>query len=281
MPLRLPRAWERARSTHIVQHELRRIIEGTLMKCEGLESRVVDALRRRWELVLSATEEESRVCERAARLGLDAHDEGEVNDMLAALLARHDVAAIDPVFDDLLDAADAPDAAKLEEQVETLGELLVEAENRHKPVERFAKARARLAGVQGRPYEGVTSARASCAKTCSVCPTSRCAGARSSDRGDPFATPRTSGSPRRRSSSAAFRHSPPLRRGRPSWLPARSIPSGGRFVRARAIGALVASETPRLVTASFDPDQQASRAFAAELLAPASLLASRLVAHRR
>lgn len=39
---------------------------------------------------------------------------------------------------------------------------------------------------------------------------------------------------------------------------------------------LVSSETPHLVTASSDPDQQESRTFAAELLAPADFLRRRL-----
>lgn len=49
-----------------------------------------------------------------------------------------------------------------------------------------------------------------------------------------------------------------------------------RFDQARALYALLSMDGPRLVTAGFDPDQQASRAFAAELLAPAEYLRSRV-----
>ncbi len=49
-----------------------------------------------------------------------------------------------------------------------------------------------------------------------------------------------------------------------------------RFERARALHMLLVQARPALVTAGFAAVQQASRAFAAELLAPAAWLASRV-----
>jgi len=48
----------------------------------------------------------------------------------------------------------------------------------------------------------------------------------------------------------------------------RYFPSDERFDQARALYSLISSDEPRLVTTSGDGEQQASRAFAAELLAP-------------
>ena len=87
----------------VVQAELARLIDGVLARCEGIGSPVVEALRERWAMIGSAAETERRVCERSARMGLDAYDDREVEDALAALLGRSDIAVGDPLVDDLLD----------------------------------------------------------------------------------------------------------------------------------------------------------------------------------
>ena len=278
MPLRFLESGSALVPRDIVQHELGRIVEGTIERCEGLYSPVVDALRRRWELVRSATAGERRVCERAARLGLDAYDSDEVDNALAELLARPDVVLAEPILDDLLDVVDDHSVTKLEKQIGSLGALLQEAKIDRASAAELTSARMRMAGVQGRPYErGYERARLV---------RQTILGLTDDEVGDALdhaieAALLPSANVRETLAPFPFRGVHALVAGKQAMpfvvtRPGRSS-EGQRFDRARALDVLVSSETPRLITSSFDPDQQASRAFAAELLAPASYLRAHLV----
>lgn len=277
MPLQFLSSGSALVAPDIVERELGRIVEGSLTRCEGLASSLVEALRERWGLILSGTADERRTCKRAARLGLDAYDADDVDDRLAALLARTDLAVGEPVLDDLLDVVDEASVANLEAQLGQLGALLDEPNAALTPAPRLAEARARTAAVRGRPYErgyerarilrrdvlgladDVVGGALDIAIEASLLPPADVREAPS-----PF----------------TFRDVHALAAGAPDTPFVVTRPErqreGQRFDRARALDALVSSETPRLVTASFDPDQQESRAFAAELLAPAALLRRQL-----
>lgn len=262
----------------IVMAELLRLVEATVARCDGITTGPVTALRARCELLLSAPPEERLVCERAARMGLDAYDPAEVDEELAELLTG-DVAAFEPMLGDLLDVAESPQVAPLREQLRSLDALVTEArEAAHHgtPAPALAAARGLLRAVEGWPHEqGYARARAL---------RSQVLGLNDAHIADPLdeviherllprVDVRESGEP------FVFRG---IRAFVANWQdvpfvvtrPARA--GEQRFARARALHALIAADTPRLVTAAFDADQQASRAFAAELLAPAEDIRSRL-----
>ena len=257
----------------VVERELGHIVEGSLTRCEGLASPVVDALRGRWGLILSATADEQRACERAARLGLDAYDVDDVDDALAALLARTDIAVGERVLDDLLDVADDASVPKLEAQLGDIGALLEEAAAGRAPAPGLARARDRTAAVRGRPYErGYERARVLRRDVLGLADDVAAGALDAAIEASllPSVDVEESSSP------FVFRGVHALATGALNAPFVVTRPQGRRegrrFDRARALDVLVSSETPRLVTASFDPDQQESRAFAAELLAPADLL---------
>ena len=79
-------------------------VEAVLDRLEGFEQPEVEAFREDWAAITEATEQERTLCEWSARLGIDPFDPEELTDELAETLPEL-VSDLDaPLRDDLLDA---------------------------------------------------------------------------------------------------------------------------------------------------------------------------------
>ena len=80
-------------------------VQAVLDRLDGVEAPEVEDFRKDWAAVVGATEQERRLCESAARLGIDPFDETEFTEDLEAFLSGL-VSDLDgPIRDDFLDAA--------------------------------------------------------------------------------------------------------------------------------------------------------------------------------
>lgn len=261
-----------------VETELCKLVEAVLARCEPLDEPGLVALRARWDVIRSASRDEATAFRRAARLGLDGLDAEQVDDALSEFLAATPAVAM-PVFDDLLDAVDAPTATRLADQSARLAAVLGRANGMaRRAVAEDARERLREVAATvssaGRPYErGYDRARALRKAILGADESlvgealdhalarSAIAWAEVEESEEAFVYPgvkavvaQTDGGP---------------------YLATRPGPAR-RFERARSLHMLLTASPARLVTTSYSPEQQASRAFAAELLAPAAWLADRI-----
>ena len=79
-------------------------VEAVLDRLEGFEEPEVSAFRKDWAAITGATEHERRLCEWSARLGIDPFDPDELSDELAEALPELVAGLEAPLRDDLLDA---------------------------------------------------------------------------------------------------------------------------------------------------------------------------------
>ena len=87
------------------EHGVAEAVRTVMDRLDGIDVPEVLALREDWMAIESATEQERRLCEWAARLGLDPYDREELTDDMEHTL-RESVAALDaPLRHDFLDAA--------------------------------------------------------------------------------------------------------------------------------------------------------------------------------
>ena len=88
------------------EHGVAEAIRAVMERLDGIDAPEVAALREDWAAVEGATEQERQLCEWSARLGIDPYDREELTDNLEKTL-RESVAALDaPLRGDLLDAAE-------------------------------------------------------------------------------------------------------------------------------------------------------------------------------
>ena len=80
-------------------------VQAVMDRLEGFEEPEVRAFRRDWAAITGATEQERRLCEWSARLGIDPFDPEELTDELAEALLELMSDLDTPLRDDLLDAA--------------------------------------------------------------------------------------------------------------------------------------------------------------------------------
>ena len=80
-------------------------VQAVLDRLDGMNAPAVEDFRENWAAVAGATGQERRLCEFAARLGVDPYDEAELDDGLEAVLAGLVENLDAPTRDDLLDAA--------------------------------------------------------------------------------------------------------------------------------------------------------------------------------
>lgn len=278
MPLMFLKSGRAVVARDAVMGELLRLLEATVAQCEGITTAPVAALRSRWELLSSACAQERLVCERAARIGLDAYDPEEVDDELAELLGGQ-VSVGEATLGDLLDVVEEPRIDRLSEQLAKLDDLVAEARDstgRGAPPPALSTARRMSRVTTGLPHErGYARARALRSGLLDL------QGAVVGEGLDEMIQESLLPREAVRESNEPF-----LFHGIQAFAAAaQEVPlvvirqrsrAPQRFERARALHALITSDAPRLVTAAFDADQQASRAFAAELLVPAEHLRSRL-----
>ena len=79
-------------------------VEAVLDRLEGFEEPEVSAFRKDWAAITGATEQERNLCEWSARLGIDPFDPEELTDELAETLPELLAGLEAPLRDDLLDA---------------------------------------------------------------------------------------------------------------------------------------------------------------------------------
>jgi len=96
-----------------VQNQLTGIVDDVLEQVRGVDHPDVHAIQSDWEAIVTASHNDKRLCERAARLGLDAFDEFEVDDAVAKLLLESADRLPEPTRDDLFDAGVARSALAL------------------------------------------------------------------------------------------------------------------------------------------------------------------------
>ena len=79
-------------------------VEAVLDRLEGFEEPEVSAFRKDWAAITGATEQERNLCEWSARLGIDPFDPEDLTDELAETLPELVAGLEAPLRDDLLDA---------------------------------------------------------------------------------------------------------------------------------------------------------------------------------
>lgn len=246
-------------------------ISNVLESVAGVDDFRVDELSDLWRAIQAADQEERRFCTLAGRMGLDPYNPDEVPDGLARFLECAFADREEPASRDLTEVA-RPDS--IEQQWSWVGKAsrdlklgpnAVELPFALPPVHssppyfgyQLAREVRATAGVEDEPLGSVEDA------------------ARSLFHHVRFRVEERNHIPGQgilaivgRSSSGDV----------VAAGPTNQDPHGRRFLAARGLyHALVASEAgPRLVTRAYSWDQKASRAFAAELLAPQRSLVNRL-----
>lgn len=288
-------------SPNVVGESVAGLVESVLQRVAGLPHADVSRLRDDWRDLCSLTPEEARLCGWAARLGIDAHYEDELSDgaverLTAALEGLEttladdllDVASLDTISNDLewidkachraravrLDTSERSALARPEDRVEGLaGAILARrgplGAHPHEPLKEGGTAYA--VG-----YERARSVRAGAGIGTNSLPDMveflRCLGWADA----PLVTTDTKPSTGLLAVLDQGREDVPVLAAHP---PADEV--SGRFLLARSVflQAATASAERRLVTSAHTWDQRASRAFAAELLAPAEALRERIRRH--
>ncbi len=260
-----------------VQAKLVDFVDLVLERVRGLDHPDVVGLREDWKAITSTTGDELLLCKRAARMGLDAYEPAEVSDELASLLTEAVGRLPAATGDDLLDAAIAPE--KLGSSIATVaGAVRADAE----PAPKVTKGVPKHDLGQRRngllPYEQGYALADALRRQLNQSPDG------------PFDMPRALASlhwsdvhqPQEAwaqldpNVKAAVGMSP---RGAPCLLSRPGRVTVDRFLVARGLYALLSGATaaaPRLLTNAGTRLQSASRAFAAELLAPAVALRARV-----
>jgi hypothetical protein len=254
------------------------VVDAVLERVRGSQHPDVVALRSDWEAVVSASGVDATVCRRAAQLGLDAFEPDEVDESLAEVLSTGVDQLPAPIGGDVLDASVAP-----ERLAPTLGAVahLVAAQGGGTPRLRGGLLQTSLVppSAGGRPYEvGYALARSL-----------RAQGDQQGGRLDLERLVESlgwRGLHQRAPSWSGFDHhvkaivGVSCSTGRPELLsPPKKTPERERFLLARGLFALLSGATadaPRALTGAGTKLQATSRAFAAELLAPANELRTRL-----
>ncbi len=267
---RRPVSFVSSGSMRVPRFELREsiasFVEATLKRLAEVAHDDVTALRDDWQAIIQSPQEEQALCEWAARLGLDPYDPDELSDELADFLERKVAPLAPPIRTDILNAVRRP---KLEDAVRWLharlplergltGALAPQPEVRYQPAHQLGYARARtlrcdLALEQGNvPFE-----------------VEKRLGFGIGDEHLVDDAPPTI--------DAALIS----KDGRPVLLGAECDHDRRVFRWARGLYMWhfgYAAKSPRLITRAHGRVQRESRAFAAEFLAPHSLLSKRISA---
>jgi hypothetical protein len=255
-----------------VRASLTNFVDLVIERLRGVEHPEVAALRADWEAVTSVTGSDAKLCARAASIGVDAFDAEEMTEQLAKALLETAERLEKPTRADLLDAGVSPNrfAAAVAAVVEAVG-----------GPERVAAGvpRSELPDVQsaGRPYEwGYALARAVRHRV----------GQQPSDSFDletgMKALAWADVVEHRDFEGALDKHVKGIvgvsAQAQPKIVAPPRPTVQERFLVARGMYLLLSRSTqaaPRLITDAGSRTQAASRAFAAELLAPIAAIRAR------
>lgn len=246
-------------------------INDTLARLDGLDDSRVDQLARRWRAIQAADAEETAFCRIAGRMGIDPYDPQEMTSDLAAFIEQEDFNPDDPLVVDVTEVADAASIAQQWTWVVTAREELRLGPGgcQPSPVRLPATAMPHQFGYQlARQVRPLAQLGASEPLASVPATAERLLHA-------PFRIEDRNHLPGRRIQGLVGRSTSG------GWVAAglrRTRDDNERFRLARCLyHALATSQvSPRLLTSAVSWDQQASRAFAAELLAPQSALAERV-----
>lgn len=259
-----------------VEHDLSQFVDAVLEQVRDLEHVDVAALRADWDASASAGGDDAVLCKHAARLGLDAFDEQDVTDSLAHLVVNEVCRLPEATRDDLLDAV------KPSQLATTLAAVSASVS----PLERTAGlvggvAPVALEALPGHPepYEhGYAVARAlrkqfpaNGDEALDIDSALRGMGWHGFHQADDAWEPVA---PEVKAAVGVTPAGVPRVTSKPFLRPANA-----RFLLARSVYFLLANSTssaPRLVTTAGTRLQAASRAFAAEWLAPAMAISRRI-----
>ena len=247
-----------------VQMSLQNVVDTILSRCSGISAPDVDQLRLEWAVLMQATNEERDFCSAAARMGLDAYRSEQLSSSLINLIEKHgSETESKPIVRDFFESAAPSEAVTAWEKISLevkRNSLVPETEPKHLVEDYLPYRRGYTAARELRESLGLPDAKAVGAMG---------KFARSIDlRGLSFVN-------RQALSFDKIRAITGQNEERTLLVSGPKPPSGGaqRFLEARGIyHALYSGHGPRLITDATTSDQQSARAFAAELLAPATAL---------
>lgn len=249
---------------------LAEFVSDILRRVEGLNEERVDQLRENWQAIRSADADEAAFCAVAGRMGVNPYDPSQMNDELAAFLETSLSDPELPLARDLTEAAQ-PDsvAAQWSWVQQTRARWQLGPTSRQLPIP-AGEARLSPSG-EGYRLAALVRQRAGLAPTHAV---SDVEGVARTIAEAPFRTEEQNHLPGSGVRAAV------------GWRDDSEIVVAGprpqradsqRFLAARGLyhALFACSWSERLVTDAFTWDQQVSRAFAAEFLAPQAALTAR------
>ena len=246
---------------------LAELVDQVLGRLEGFDDTEVGMLREEWTAILESREADREVCEWSARLGLDPHDPDELTDNQAETIMTLVAPLEDSVRNDLLDAEQLQ---SLRADLEWLDQARSVAANAGGPL----SPEPALSSIEGRTAHELGYTCASTVRSHLSAP-DRC-----EPIGDMEEILHRLGWAQSPSRTLEPRPEGPLKvvleqsdDGASVAVAPESDASGMRFGLARSIFLRHFSDSGcsrRLVTEAHTREQRASRAFAAEFLAPAA-----------
>jgi len=252
-------------SVEIVEGALHSFMEAVLERLREVDHHSVSALRQDWESVLRSREEERDLCERAARLGLDPYSSSDLTEADEEFLLGQIGRFPGALRGDLLDAADSLTRARSGSSwLNSLGGELRAAPPRISPVP------GAPGGAVPAHEVGYRAARAVRKEQSLKAVESPVVGRLADAYGFPFQTEQVDSTPEYVDGLLASGT------GRQPMIFGRDVPHADKAFRwSRALYMWRfghASKSPRLISRSQGRLQRESRAFAAELLAPAAAI---------
>ena len=253
-----------------VQRVLKEFVAGVVSRIDGVNDPRVAKLKQNWEAISKASQEEEAFCRAAGRMGLDPYESSTWDPAFLALLEGFQDDDLDqPLVIDFLEATNQANATSLWQWVdETCAAFDLRGSSlptrRSSPIARTpAKIGYQLAMQVREAMTGQSQG-----------PLGQVAAAAYAAGIKPLLFEE-----RNHLSSASVKATVGWRGGRDPVVagPRQSRSDNARFLEARALfhAAFACQSGPRLITESRSWDQQASRAFAAELLAPRDELSAR------
>ena len=256
--------------TNATQECLANFINDCLQRVRQINDGRVNQLAEHWRAIQGADVEERQFCVLAGRMGIDPYDETEMTEKLAQFLEQEIVCPDDPLVRDLTEVA-RPDS--IEEQWSWLNNVATELGLEPNPRDHSLDIPSRGISPSAFAYELARRVRA-------WANLSRDAPLDSLEKVAAAVTKKTLRFENRNHVPGQGIRAIVGRSAEDIVCagPASPREHSQRFLMARGLyhAIVTTQDSPRLVTNAFSWDQKASRAFAAELLAPRWALAERI-----
>lgn len=258
--------------SNTTKESLKLFVDKVLVRVAYLENARVRELKENWHAIQAADEQEQEFCTLAGRMGVDPYNGDEMTEGLARFFEEAVSSSKDPLIRDLTEVAQ-PDS--VQQQWSWLSTLRDDLELGSNPVEPRLVMPARAVSPPEFGYRLARTVR-DVAGTSPELPLPSVASVAHEVLGSPFRFEERNHAPGHGIRAIVGRSA--IDGNLVAAGPGPSREDSRRFLNARSLyHALVTTrESHRLVTDAFSWDQKASRAFAAELLAPQQALASSL-----